>query len=798
MIYLWHHPASRFIGAIVLTAVSAGLSSAEPAVKDAEKFSKDIRPVLAQNCGTCHNPAKKHDAAPFLKATSLDEMQKDRGLWRNVSTQLRNRTMPPRDSKLSEDDRLNVAAWIDQRLRLTACSGEDFAGSAVTRRLNRREYRNTIRDLLGVDLEVTAILPADGTGGAGFDTNGETLYIPPVLMERYLETAQQILDRVIATPLISKTFQPGEFTQTGQGESTFTLPVYLEDTYEIRVTFHVNGADEAVRFKLKVDGAEVGDINVIPRRIIASKPVSGPINARLQVNLGRGTHSLSVIANEAVGKIERILVQQNQVPPSPEKRATHYQLFGMEPDEQPVHPDRTARLLLEKFVNHAFRRPVDTAEIEPFFAMYKRSAQRGDPYEESIKLALKTVLVHPEFLFRVERKYADPGIYSLNQYELATRLSYFLWSTMPDIELLQLARENRLNDSQILKAQVERMLDDPRSRAFTQSFIGQWLGTQDVGGRVVPLLTELQSYYTPETAADLRTQPILLLERILGENRNLLELLTADYTHLTQRLAKFYQVEDQFPDLNNTRFTLVQWPNNRRAGILGLGSVLALTSRYKETSPVLRGAWALETLLGTPVPPPPPDVPQLDEIPEHGRKLTMREKLSQHRDNPTCAACHRLMDPIGFGMENFDWMGRWRDTEEDGRPVDASGELPSGEKFNGAVELRNVLLSKQDDFITNLTGRVMGYALGRSLQDGDDCTVQKIVQTLKGNGYEARSLITEIVLSTPFRNTQGGGVHHAEPLTSRKSLDISGLNALKQDNASHNNEVKLKKQETKK
>ncbi len=214
-----------------------------------------------------------------------------------------------------------------------------------------------------------------------------------------------------------------------------------------------------------------------------------------------------------------------------------------------------------------------------------------------------------------------------------------------------------------------------------------------------------------------------------------------------------------------------------------------MTSRYKETSPVLRGAWTLDTLLGTPVPPPPPDIPELkDEV--AGHKLTMREKLSQHRDNAACATCHRLMDPIGFGLENFDWMGRWRDKMDDGASVDATGELPSGEKFNGAVELRQALLTRKEDFVTNLAGRVLGYALGRSLQDGDDCTVQQIVQRLEGDGYRARTLIREIVLSIPFRNTQGG-IITADPAISRKSMDISKLNQLKQDAASHNNNVKV-------
>jgi len=300
----------------------------------------------------------------------------------------------------------------------------------------------------------------------------------------------------------------------------------------------------------------------------------------------------------------------------------------------------------------------------------------------------------------------------------------------------------------------DRMLDDPRSRAFVSTFVGQWLGTQDVGGRVVPLLTELQSYYTPDTAADLRTEPVLLFDHILGENRSLLELLTADYTFLTERLAKFYQIEDKV-DVHGNDFRLVKWPDNRRAGITGMGSVLAMTSHYEQSSPVLRGAWILETILGTPVPPPPPNVPPLD--PDKKLKdLTVRQKVEQHRANPTCAACHKLMDPMGFALENFDWMGRWREKEKNGQALDVSGELPSGEKFNGPVELRQALLNRKDDFLRHLTGKLLGYALGRSLQDGDSCTIQHMVDNLARDNYRARTLLRDIVLSVPFRNTQGG------------------------------------------
>ncbi len=748
-----------------------------------QEFSESIRPVLVQNCIACHNPASAKNPAPFLKAASLADIDANRALWRNVAAQMRNRTMPPVPSKLTEEERFRIPAWIENHLRQTACSAGEYAGAAITRRLNRREYHNTVRDLLGVDFDVLAILPADGTGGAGFDTNGETLFIPPVLMERYLEAAQQILDRVIITPPVSRILTGAELKP-----ATVNLPVYLDGVFDIVAAFEAG--DAQAKISVKVDGADVGELAMQKRRIVAGKPVPGPSIARLQINLSRGSHVLAVVPGESVTSLTRLTIQQKADPPSLEKRALHFRLFGMDPGERPLEPRKAARRILETVLPKAFRRPVEPAEVDRFLAMYDRAAERGDPYEERVKLALKAVLVWPDFLFRMEQKQAKPGIYPLNAYELATRLSYFLWSTMPDETLTRLAADGKLQDPRVLSDQVARMLDDPRSRAFVNSFVGQWLGTQDIGGRVAPLLTEIQSYYTPEVAADLKAQPVLMFDRIVGENRSLLELLNANYMYMTRRLAKFYQVEDQMKGLDDNEFRLVQWPDDRRAGVIGLGGVLAMTSRYQETSPVLRGAWALETLLGTPVPPPPPNVPPLKGD-EGGVKLHVREQLQRHRADPSCAACHKMMDPIGLGLENFDWMGRWRDKETDGTPINAMGELPSGEKFNGPVELRNALLARKEDFIRNVSGRVLGYALGRSLQDGDGCTVQRIVQTLEKDGYRARTLIREIVLSVPFRNTQGGVVESG-PLVTQKSLDISGLNAMKQDAASHLNQVKPK------
>jgi hypothetical protein len=345
------------------------------------------------------------------------------------------------------------------------------------------------------------------------------------------------------------------------------------------------------------------------------------------------------------------------------------------------------------------------------------------------------------------------GLQPLGQYEMASRLSYFLWSTMPDDELLALAAENRLQKAEVLSAQVARMLDDPRSRAFAGSFIGQWLGAKDVGGRVMPLLTELQHYYTPEAAEDLRQQPELFLHYILSEDRSVLDLIDAPYTFLTQRLVRYYELDGRVEGVGPTGFHLVNWPDKRRAGVLGLASVLGMTSHYRQSSPVLRGAWVLNTLLGTAVPPPPPNVPPLPDA-KSEPDVTMRRMLAAHREAKACSACHNLMDPIGLGLENFDWMGRWRDSEANGEAVDASGSLPSGETFDGPVELRQVLLGRKDEFIRHLVGKMLGYALGRGLQDGDQCTIEGIASKLAADGYRARTLVREVVLSAPFRKQQ--------------------------------------------
>lgn len=725
----------------------------------AEDFSRDIKPTLTANCASCHNPTNPRNRHNFLKADSPAHLEQNRLLWRSVSAQLRNRTMPPGDARLSEADRLRISQWIDQRLKSTACSAGESAYAVPPRRLNRREYQNTIRDLLGLEIVAADLFPADEAGGAGFDTNGDTLYLPPMLLERYLEAAQKILDRVIITPPFSKQFpsaemtpplpspKPGRMLAPHTSVSAETL-IFVEGSYNLRVSIE-RPRNFPVKVRVSVDGQPPTEL------LYARDSGGGPTTRISTVPLTRGVHSVKVESLEHDIQFYSLTIEQRQDPAPLDKRALHFRLFGREAGQSPVDPDRAARRLLQDFLARAWRRPVTPADTEPFFALYQRAFRRGDPYEESLKMALKTILVSPRFLFRAEDGMAAKTVTPVSHYDMASRLSYFLWSTAPDSQLLSLAAQNKLNDPATLRPEVDRLLDDPRSRAFSTSFIGQWLGTQEVGGRVVPLLTELQHYYTPEIAAELREEPVLLFDHLLATSGSLLDLLNSNYSFLTARLAKFYQIEDKLPASLPDRFTKVTWPDSRRGGVLGMAGVLAMTSHYKLSSPVLRGAWVLDNLLGTPVPPPPPDVPPLDKAAKSEKGLTMFQILERHRTNSACASCHNLMDPIGFGLETFDWMGR---TQTDPN-IHAKGALPSGESFNGPTELRQVLLSKKEDFLRHLTAKVLGYALGRAIGDADQCTLQRIVEKLEANHFNARLLIHEVVQSSAFRN------HHPTPVS---------------------------------
>ncbi|MFT5465542.1 MAG: hypothetical protein ACI8UO_000637 [Verrucomicrobiales bacterium] len=710
------------------------LSSGVVLAGDAEDFKSGVLPMLDKLCFDCHEPGISKGHVEFLDAEDLAGIAPMRETWRNVATQIGNRTMPPPDKPQPTDqERSFLVGWINSYLIKTACDAGPYAGYVTAWRLNRFDYDNTILDLLGVDLEFRHSLPIDGGAGEGFNNNGESLFLPPMLMERYLEAAQKIVDAAIVSPRLDSTISKAEFPAL--------IPVYVEDSYVVKLRVAMSEPGQQL-LELKVDGLPVRKIKFGGEKVV---------ERRIDLKLGRGVHSLTLTESETA-KLEEIQITQFEPKPDEATLTNHEAVIGLKLGEAPENPREHARQRLLEILRSAWRRPIEPTDIEPFLKLYDRAENRGDPFEECFKLALRGILVSPDFLFRIEIEPAGPEIQPLTDHELAVRLSYFIWSTAPDAELSRLADAGKLNHPDTLRKQVARMIDDPRSRRFAREFVGQWLGTKDVGGRIAPVTNNNQSFYTNEVARDMREEGVRLFHHILVENRPLLELVSADYTFLSRDLAEFYDVPDwkKFPD---GEFKRVDFKNGRRGGIIGLGGVLALTSHENKTSPVLRGAWVFDTLIGSPVPPPPPNIPDLIKA-KDGKKLTDREQLALHRADASCSSCHNLIDPIGFALQNYDRFGRWRDKQED-KPIDASGQLPGGEKFRGLPGLKQQLLAtRQPEIERHFARKLLGYALGRNLVDRDDCTITGLVSWMQKNDHSTRGLIEEIVLSTPFRNRQ--------------------------------------------
>jgi hypothetical protein len=410
-----------------------------------------------------------------------------------------------------------------------------------------------------------------------------------------------------------------------------------------------------------------------------------------------------------------------------------------------VTPGVAARRTLESFLPRAFRRPASAQEVERYGGIFDRALQRGDSFDQALKLALKGVLISPSFLFLIENPPARPGVYQPSNYEMACYLSYFLWASMPDEELFQLAGQGRLHDDRVLRTQVERMMRDPRARGLADSFAAQWFGIRPLGVTLRPDSAVFPEF-DEELGAAMRAETLLFFDTIIREDRSVLEILDAPYTFVNERLAALYKISG----IKGPQMQRVKLDDPVRGGVLGQASILTVTSFPHRTSPVLRGKFILEELLGAEVPPPPPDVPVLNEKKRKKSGQTIRQSLEAHRAKTECAACHQRMDPLGFGLENFDPVGRWR-TEHEGKPIDSVGILPSGERFDGPVELRKLLLEKRrTEFLRNLSRKMLGYALGREVNRVDLCTVDDCVRALEQGQFRVSRLLETIVTSYPF------------------------------------------------
>ncbi len=772
----------RFPQLIAWALVAFAAGSAEAAVfKSARSakgsahaeisYERQIVPLLDKYCYSCHgNGKKKGDFALDIYKAQPDAVN-DPKAWEKVLENMRSHTMPPEEKpqpKLEEVEL--ISKWIEAQVFACDCDNPD-PGRVTLRRLNRAEYNNTIRDLVGVPFQPADDFPADDSG-YGFDNIGDVLSVPPVLMEKYLAAAEKIMEAAIVAEDPAKArirrfaaseldgsaptdvIDGGGKKLTREGDIFVRFTVTQPGEYALRaMAYGDQFGPEPPKMKFRLNKEDLQTFDVPSE---SDKPQLFEVKIKLAAGTNRfsaaylnnlvnnsdkdpkkrGDRNLNIEYLEVAGPLDVPL------PPYPE---THRRIFFT--DGAPTNKTEYARAIVQRFATRAFRRPAKSEEVDRLVKFVQMATKQGDTFERGVQLALEAVLVSPNFLFRGELQ-PEPNnpkaVHPVNDYALASRMSYFLWSTMPDAELFALAEKGKLRRN--LDAQVKRMLKDPKSRALVENFGGQWLQLRNL--RIASPDAKTFPGYDDALRLAMQHETEAFFEHIVREDRPVLDFLNANYTFVNGRLAKHYGIDG----VDGEKFQRVSLKGTGRAGVLTQGAILTLTSNPTRTSPVKRGKYVLENILGTPPPPAPPDVPELKEEKLTG---TLRQRMEQHRENPTCASCHARMDPIGFGFENFDGVGTFRQRDED-LPIDPSGQLVSGESFNGAPALAAMLAkSKRDEFVRCLSEKMLTYAIGRGPEFYDKCALDEISQGVSKKGYRFSSLILEIVRSVPFQQRRG-------------------------------------------
>lgn len=752
-----------------------------PIANDA--FAKEIQPLLVKYCNQCHAGAKPKAGLDLDAYKDEAAIRNDRAMWVKILDQLQDEVMPPADKpQPTPAERDAITAWIETRILQVNCSGPIDPGRVTLRRLNRVEYNNTVRDLLGVNFQPADDFPSDDVG-YGFDNIGDVLSMPPILLEKYMDAAEKIVDAAIQTndPARSpkqrvdaaraKSTSGGRYGKSGHVLSSsgtvsaeFDFPKAGEYVIRIRAFGHQAGSEPA-RMEVRLDKQELKKVDV---PAVESNP--GIYELPVKADAGKKTVSVAFINDFYNPKdpnpenrdrnllIEYLEVQGplGQAAESPSE--SHRRIFTCQPAGK--DGDACARVILRNFVSRAFRRPARDHEVYRLVQLTHAATREGDSFERGIQLAIQAVLVSPHFLFRVEGDPAAgapqaqpagnaPGVQPLTDYELASRLSYFLWSSMPDEELFRHAEHGTLRKDGNLEAQVKRMLRDPRSKALVENFAGQWLQLRNLKN-VTPDKGQFAEFDDALRTA-MKTETELLFQALLTEDRSVLEFLDANFTFVNERLARHYGLSD----IKGDEFRRVTLTGSQRGGILGHASVLTVTSNPTRTSPVKRGKWILENILGSSPPPPPPGVPELNEAKAVVESAPLRQRLEQHRANPSCAACHQRMDPLGFGLENYNAIGAWR-TMDGSFPIDAGGTLPGGQSFQGPGELKAILKARQKDFVRCLSEKMLTYALGRGVEYYDECVLKQIVAKMAQHQSKFSILILAIVNSDPFQKRRTG------------------------------------------
>jgi mono/diheme cytochrome c family protein len=753
------------------------------------------RALLDKYCVTCHNQKLK-TAGLLLDKMDLDHIADGAETWEKVIRKLRGGQMPP--VGLPRPDRATVdsfASWLENSLDRVALAKVN-PGRSPLHRLNRSEYERAVHDLLDLDVDAQALLPADDES-SGFDNIADVLKTSPSLLEQYLSASRKVAMLAVgdpATPPVGQVYRvPPDLSPEDHIEG---LPLGtrggilikhnfpLDGTYNFRVQLlqnivgYITGLEYPHQLEISIDGERVflapvggeadnkmSDINLgvakdtLDARLRTSIPVkAGPHNVAvtfLRKNSSESdeplqpfTRDLDLQNMNGLPLIDHVDIAGPFQATGPGDTPSRRRIFACRParnaDEVPC-----AKQILSTLARRAYRRPVSDTDMESLLSFFQEGRNRGN-FDAGIENALQLILTSPKFLFRIEPDpaHVPPGsVYRAGDLELASRLAFFLWSSLPDDQLLDVAAKGRLKDPVVFDQQVTRMLKDRRSESLVTNFASQWLFLRNLqsaspDGEQFPNFDDnLRQAFRRETE--------LFLESIIREDRSVLDLLNANYTFVNERLAKHYGIANIY----GSNFRRVTLKDENRFGLLGQGSILTVTSYPNRTSVVLRGKWILENLLGTPPPAPPPNTPTLNENSDNGKPLSMRQLMEQHRANPACASCHRVMDPLGFSLENFDAVGAWRSKEAAG-PIDASGQLADGSKVNGPADLRKAVLRRPEQFVGTMTEKLLTYALGRGLEYYDMPAVRGIVRDAGKSNYRFSALVMAIVKSTPFQMKQ--------------------------------------------
>ena len=819
---------SAFIVCLALVLWLAATAPARQTQKpQAAQFEQTVRPFLARTCYQCHNAKIKSGGQDFETLQTADSIIENRETFERILRKLKAGEMPPKGMpRPNEAELKSVIDCIEAELSRSDRLSSPNPGRVTVHRLNRAEYNNTVRDLLGVSLQPADSFPQDDSG-YGFDNIGDVLSLSPVLMENYLSAAEQVARAAVFGPEQMKATMV-KLRGTGQKIAPSLTPLTdydltglgLPNALHVTHRFPADGeyifrvflggsrpiGSEPFVIALWIDGRQTQSITFDPTRTAAFDDIErqelGGKVQEFRATVTAGDHWLSASILRMYEGLPARYKGPNpspnpppppppfkappQLPPSKleefkkgfeeriakrekapvnDARLSQIELGGpynqaQRPSSETLkkiyvcghysghHQPGCSRRIVANLARRAFRRSVTPQEVDKLAALISFAQKHGDSFEEGLCQSMQAMLVSPNFLFRIEQRPAENANgetpHAISDYELASRLSYFLWSSMPDDDLLQLADRSMLRQPGVLEAQVRRMLKDPKAHALVENFGGQWLELR----KLESVKPDRQRFpdFDEYLRMSVRRETELFFESIVRDDRSVLDFIDADYTFLNERLARFYKI----PGVAGPEFRKVELTaDTHRGGVLSQASVLTVSSYATRTSPVLRGKWILEKILSSPPPPPPPDVPNLDES-KIGSAASLREQLEAHRQNPTCASCHSRMDPLGFGLENFDAIGAWR-TQDGKFPIDATGVLPDGRSFKGPEELKAILKAQRDAFAQGLTEKLLTYALGRGVENYDKPAVKQIVGRLAADDYRFSRLVIEIAGSLPFQ-----------------------------------------------